>query len=652
MPLPEGDSPAEIQRSAAVQLFAQRARKHRSDLMFSDRDWAHIAAICRELGGVPLAIELAAGLVNVLSCEEILTEIREDLSVLVTSSRDAPDRHRSLRAVFDYSWELLNEDERAAWMRLSVFPAGFSRAAATEVARASLPALAALADKSLLHRTPAGRYAIHEMLRRHGGEKLTERPEQQQNTEAGFVRYFAEFAAQRGQQGRGVGSNKLLAEMAEEVENLRLGFRWAVERGEPLPIEQFTEGLFQFYDSYGWYQEGEETFRWAAERTSDERLLGLLLGRQGHFSSKLGKQEQAKALHRRSIAMLRRSGVPDQAALSLYGLGTIAYQEGDYTSAERLLRRCGQLYRDTGSAFGLALCLNDLGNVALMQGRDADAERRFRKSLALRTEIDDQAGRARCLTNLGIIADHRHDLEEARRCFEQSLAAARDAADRKSVATALNNLGVLARRLGEESTPQLLTEARQFLQEALEVYEEIGSRGGATLTLYNLGDVACLREEYEASEAYYVEAARRAQAIHATSLLTTIVLGAAKLLINTGSRERAVELLFPVLDHPATIDEDRQITRELLTELASLLEPAVFRAAQQTGKSLTLEEVAEAISAGQLRNQPRHPASLPTPEQNDQTGMLEVEASIQQGSTAERAAWIGRTSGGSVEPWE
>ena len=237
-----------------------------------------------------------------------------------------------------------------------------------------------------------------------------------------------------------------------------------------------------------------------------------------------------------------------------------------------------------------------------------------------------------------MIADHRGDLGEARRCFEQSLVAARDAADRKSVAAALNNLGVLARRLGEEDAPQLLAEARQFLQEALEVYEEIGSRGGVTLTLYNLGDVACLREEYEASEAYYVEATRRAQALHATSLLTTIVLGAAKLLISTGDRERAVELLFPVLDHPATIDEDRQITRELLTELASLLEPAVFRAAQRTGRRHTLEEVAEAISAGQLRSQPQTPVSLPAPEQSDQTGELVIQASIQQGSTAERAA--------------
>src|SRR5262249_21515481 len=147
----------------------QRARRAHAGFVVSDAERREVARICRLVDGMPLAIELAAAWVRTLSCAEIAQEIQRNLDFLASSARDLPVRHRSVRAVFEQSWQALSAEEQQVLQRLSVFRGGFTREAAEQVASASLGMLSSLVAKSLLHRTAAGRYDLHELVRQYMG---------------------------------------------------------------------------------------------------------------------------------------------------------------------------------------------------------------------------------------------------------------------------------------------------------------------------------------------------------------------------------------------------------------------------------------------------------------------------------------------------
>ena len=179
LPYPAGAGAADLEGPedyAAVRLFAERARRVRRDFSLAE-EGADVARLCRLVEGLPLALELAAAWTSVLSCAEIAADLALGLDVLATRLRDVPERHRSMRAVFDGSWARLDDHQRAVLARLSVFQGGFRREAAEAVAGAAPATLAALVDGSLLHLEPGGRYQLHELLRQYAEERLWERPE-------------------------------------------------------------------------------------------------------------------------------------------------------------------------------------------------------------------------------------------------------------------------------------------------------------------------------------------------------------------------------------------------------------------------------------------------------------------------------------------
>ena len=173
LPLPTG---AADEENSALALFERSARRSSHAFVLDAANREAAVQICRLVGGMPLAIELAAGWVRLLSCGEIAAEVSRSLDVLAASQRNIPERHRSMRAVFDYSWRLLSAEEQAVLAALSLFAGGFGRDGALAVARAGLPMLMALAAKSLVQRMDAGRYMLHELVRQYAQERLTSSP--------------------------------------------------------------------------------------------------------------------------------------------------------------------------------------------------------------------------------------------------------------------------------------------------------------------------------------------------------------------------------------------------------------------------------------------------------------------------------------------
>ena len=169
---PKSEAMDKLESYAAIQLFVQSARNVQPDFRMTEDNRLYVAAICQVLEGLPLGIELASSWVRILSCKEILEEIESNMDFLTSTMQDLPERHRSLRAVFEHSWNLLTLEEQQVLSSLSALRGSFTRQAASEIAQASLANLISLLDKSLLYKASEGRYMMHEVLHEYAREKL------------------------------------------------------------------------------------------------------------------------------------------------------------------------------------------------------------------------------------------------------------------------------------------------------------------------------------------------------------------------------------------------------------------------------------------------------------------------------------------------
>jgi len=234
---------AAIEDYSALALFVQQARRLRLGFTLGPADIPSLVRICQLVEGVPLGIELAASWLRVLSCAEIAAEIEQGLDFLTSAFQNVAERHRSLRAVFEHSWNLLSPPEQVLFRQLSAFRGGFQREAAAAIVGASLPMLAGLADKSLLRRTASGRYEVHELLRQYAQEKLRLIPEEHERVHDHHCRYYAELLSQHQSQLKGENSLAALAALSVERENVRAGWNWAVEHRKVAELNQFMDCL-------------------------------------------------------------------------------------------------------------------------------------------------------------------------------------------------------------------------------------------------------------------------------------------------------------------------------------------------------------------------------------------------------------------------
>lgn len=248
---------------SAVRLFVQQAQRVQAGFNLSPTNQADVSQLCRLLNGSPLGLELAATWVPLLSCAEIAGEIERDLDFLTTSSSDSPDRHRSMRAVFESSWLLLSRAEQTVLQKLSVFRGKFQHEAAKEVAHASPQLLLALLSKSLLQRDAAGRYSMHELLRQYAAEKLATDPGATNHLLESYARHSNYYLSllQERETGLQSGQPEALREINDALTNIQAAWRWAVAQRYGEALGQAGKSLFLFCRLSSRLQEGEALFR-------------------------------------------------------------------------------------------------------------------------------------------------------------------------------------------------------------------------------------------------------------------------------------------------------------------------------------------------------------------------------------------------------
>jgi tetratricopeptide (TPR) repeat protein len=361
--------------------------------------------------------------------------------------RDLPARHRSARAVFDQSWNLLTAEEREVMQTLSVFRGGFRGRAAQAVAGAPLALLADLVEKSMLGITPAGRYHMHELLRQYAAEQLQTSPQKLETAHNRHCEYYAAFLQGRGEELKGKGQQEALGELRAEIDNARAAWSWAVEATRVAHLVQALDGLCRFYEWQGRCQDGEAACKAAVEKLSptsasveELRTLVKTLTWQAAFSRALGRTERASQLLQESLGLLRRPEL-----------------EGQDTRAEE------------------AFAQLEMGQIAHILRTRAEARRWFERSLALYHSLGDESGMAGALERLGDTVWGSSDFGEAKRCYEQSLAIRQALGDRRGMADALLGLSGVTASSGQFEE---LAQSERLARRAVAIHREMVNRVG------------------------------------------------------------------------------------------------------------------------------------------------------------------------------
>lgn len=633
MDFPDWETPADALLYSAVQLFLQSARRVRPGFELAADDLKYVARICRLVGGMPLGILLAASWLELLPLVEIASEIQHGIDFLATDLPGIPERQRSVRTILDHSWNSLSEQERAVFRGLSVFRGGFSREAAQAVTGSGLRELMGLVNKSLLSRTPAGRYDVHELLRQYGAEKLALAPEDERVIRDRHCAFYADFLHQRETGLFGKNQRWVLAEIGAEIDNLRAGWEWAVARCSTEWIDHYLECLGELYQKSGWYQEGNALLEKATRSLSaaqedaagnmTKQVLAKVLLRQGRLNAGFDTSENTDKLYEASINIFRSLGAQRQMAYALCYWGGCENAYGRTNEAPFHESEC--IFQELNDRRGLALVYRGLGWVTLHQGDYPQARRRFEQSLALFREIEDHMEVTRSLRGLGYVSWIQGHYQESRQHHEETLSLCRELGYQGGIARSLGDLGIDSIGLGE------YVKTQQLMKESLAAFEEIGDIQGMADEVGDLGELANAMGDYESAagfaqegyalwarvyiqpegwtkrvlgnaecslgklqdarhhlfEALDLEVARKRKG----HILLTLV-GVARLLAAEGNKRRALELLGLVLHHPASWQWAKIQASPVMAQLEADLSPEEVSAHLERGRMLDLDTVA------------------------------------------------------------
>jgi predicted ATPase len=389
--------------------------------------------------------------VNVLSPAEIADEIEASLDILTSELRDAPPGQQSMRAAIARSWTLLDDQQRMAFRRLSIFRGGFTRDAAHTVAGAGMHMLQTLAGKSLLqYDRGAGRYYIHDLLHHYAREQLALSGEQAAIEEA-HAACFADFMAERWPQMKGRRQNQALLEIEADLENVRTAWMYWVRERNASMLTKFLCSFWVVHDVRGWYPTGIELFARgiAAMRSQPgddaQAGLGWLLAAQGLYMT-VGEiaSKDGFALAREGVEILMRLPRRQEMILPLISLFITAAQVSEYEVAAQATEDCLAVACATGDRWGIAKAKQFQAILAIEDGAYDRAEQLAGEALAIFEELGDNWSKSVvCIEILGLLAIRSHAFEAAKAWIERGLEAAHDTDFRYSQQMAHWQLGYI-----------------------------------------------------------------------------------------------------------------------------------------------------------------------------------------------------------------
>ncbi len=462
----------DLSRYPAVALFIQRAVAAKPDFELNRENAAAVAEICAQLDGLPLAIELAAARVKVLSPASLLARLASRLQLLTGGARDLPQRQQTLRAAMDWSYDLLNPAEQKLFRRLSVFVGGCNLEGVEAVCDTKgdldldlLDGMGSMVDKSLVLQVPAtggeARFAMLETIREYAREKL-EVSGEEAPTKRAHAAYCLVLAEEAPAEQTGTQSAGQMGHFVAEHGNFRAALEWLTDTGDAEWGLRLGAALFRFWEAREYLTEGR---------------------------TRLGK-----------LLKLPRAAAPTKfRARALFAAGVLGGAQGDYAAADELVGESLDIARQLDDGQGVAVSLNALAVLAQDRGDIAAAHALFEESLAVWRELGDSKDVARALSNLANVATLQGDHARASSLYEECLAIFQGLGDRTGVAWSLNSQGDVARDRGDAPA------ARELYGQGLAIFRELGDRWGIAGTLADLGSMAREERDFSAAHSLYRE---------------------------------------------------------------------------------------------------------------------------------------------------
>ena len=623
----KSDALPDAPSSEAVRLFVERARLVSPDFALTPHNAAYVAQICRDLDGLPLAIELAAARIRALSPEQIAARMNDRFTLLTGGNRTAQPRQRTMRDNIDWSYDLSTARERAVFERVSVFAGGFTLESAEFVClpplalasrRSStdmLDTLTRLVDQSLVLPLPtdaAGepdRFHLLETLRQYGQEKLQAGGEEA-DTRARHRDFCLMLAEQAQVGGQGAEQVAWYNRLEREADNLRAALAWSLEqageekrrREDADPEHPNTEqeqektlrlanALGPFWKARGYLREGRKWLTDVLECCPDAapNLRAAALHDLGSLALQMGDYEQAKPALETSLALRRQEEDTAGIADTLTNLGILAAHTSDVAEAQTALQASLEILRARGDSKGIADALVWLGTLAYQENDRAEAQKLFAESLEWYNQQDNLSDRAHVLNNLAILAHEEQQFAQARLLYRQCLDIHQRMDNKTGIAAVLNNLGNVLREEGQAA------QACQALLESLTLYRMLEDEANLPLAQNTLGMAYCALQDWRVARACFVESADAYARRQEHEGLSYALMGLANVAVGQGQGRRSARLLGAAQKLRDSLclslsPSDQRDWERTMTAAQQVLPSGAFAAAWQEGQAMPLEQ--------------------------------------------------------------
>lgn len=646
MKYPDWEKPEDALVYDAVQLLVQSAQRVKPDWTITEDNLDYVARVCRLTQGMPLGILLATSWLDVYSLDRICDEIQKSADILETEMRDVPERQRSIRAVFDHSWERLTSKEQAVLMKMSVFRGGCTPSAAEAVTGANARILQSLVNKALLLRNREGRYDVHELLRQYAEAELEQSGKMQAVSHI-HSQYFASFLHIRESDLKGHRQGEAQGEIEADFENIRRAWNHSIEHKTLLILNQMLESLFWYFLISGHLIEGDALFQAAylsfEKQIPHHSLLALLGSLQSrllylerwHYGKYLDPK-RANVKFEQCLYIAHSTNNKREIALCHWLLGLLKIQIGDFNEAMTLLEISLGIFRKRVDPFYEAYVLIFMGICGYHSGDTNAALEYMEYGLTIQRDIGDRFGIIYSLTNLiglhvsiGNSATAERYANEAYILSDGTQISLLVQVQRATIAFLRGNFQI-ARSMSAkflEDTPHLnkslgqfivslvacvegnYHQARQLIVDGLSIAPNDMAKyflnWSLALATYMLGDVVSAIEANHAALVFAVSARLPARLIWCLP-------ASAMIEFDKGNSEQAVELLSLAFNHPASTTgwlEQWSPISQLQADLEAELGYENYNQAWERGKSLDLETVVQELIDEFSRNEIQTPGT-------------------------------------------
>ncbi|UCH25757.1 MAG: tetratricopeptide repeat protein [Trueperaceae bacterium] len=567
----------------AVQLFKQTAE--RLGAVLSLEDVPAIVRICRLVEGVPLAIELAASWMRVLGAADIAGELERNIDFLSSTGRDLPERHQSMRAVFEASWKLLTPEQQRVLSELTVFRAGFDRVAAERIVGASVRVLLELVSKSLLRRRQTGRFDLHPLIRHYGVERI-QKAESFPGLQLRHTEYYLRYLAESESRLEGTRQSETAVLLSMDQDNFLAAWREAGRLGRADLIDAALSTLFDFFILGSRYREGLQVVREVAgvlvkAGTASATLRARLQAREGAFLARIGSFEEAKVLLEACLGDIEEKS--ERAFVYEYLSQYVLYWLDEVEASRALAEQALALYREMGDIFGMAKMNYYQGSFDWHAGDYRGAMIRLQTGRDMFEKLGDLRWAALCCAGLGLVSYEQEDYRRAEQLLTEALDLFKKLGSRHWMANAEANLGLVWAKEGDHQAA--LRGYRRALTVLREVEDwpwvaEVHSNIGRSLLA--VGDPEGAKESFRASLSTSLDCNSKSGMLRA-------LIGFAHLAVQSRPEDALTLYLF-ASRHPITVHTDKKIAQEGL----EAMKPTTEQLAAAGARAEELELVATA----------------------------------------------------------